>query len=61
MMFKINNFLKNFYFQLNLFSKINFFTITTLNLKKFSFKHIKVLIVKPSNYSDLYSAFKKYN
>ena len=57
MMFKINNFLKKiFIFNWNLFSKINFFYNHNFKFKKNSLKHIKVLIVKPSNYSDLYSA-----
>ena len=56
MMFKINNFLKQiFIFNWNLFLKINFFYNHKFKFKKF-LKHIKVLIVKPSNYSDLYSA-----
>ena len=57
MMFKINNFLKKiFIFNWNLFSKINFFYNHNFKFKKNSLKHIKVLIVKPSNYSDLYSS-----
>ena len=57
MISKIIRFLKKlFIFNWNLFSKINFLSSGELKFKTKFYKHIKVLIVKPFNYSDLYSA-----
>lgn len=56
-MSKITKFLKkHFMFCWNLFSKLNFLYNNKLQFKKKSLRRIKVLMVKPCNYSDLYSA-----